>query len=281
MNTGVYKIRNIINNDYYIGSCSHIKGFPSRWSNHRRLLRANKHHSIILQRAWNKYGEHEFIFEILEECEPQRCVSREQYYFNTLNPKYNILQVAGSSFGRKLTSEQIQKLKDRFYDWMKGDNNWNKSPEKREFYRNRIKIINPRLYFTEESRRKIGDFHRNKPKSEIQKKRMSDAQLGTPKSNSHKENMSKHMKKWAEDNMMGDKNYFYGKRFTGNTNPNFSGYFRFKNKVTNDEIICSQSEFAKRFNFDSGRVSAICSGKRKTHKKWFCVGKEESYGKKI
>lgn len=271
MITGVYQIKNVITNDIYVGSCSHKNGFKLRWSNHIRSLKKGTHHSIILQRAWNKYGEQNFKFEILEQCESEKCIELEQYYFDALSPKYNVLKVAGSSLGRKLTLEHIEKLKNRSYDWMKGDNNWNKSDDKREFYRQ--KLLNNPIYINEIGREKISNYHKGVPKTDIQKMRMSLSKLGVPKSKEHIEKIKISKKIWAEENMRGNKNYFYGKKFIGEYNPNFSGYFRFKNKLTNEEIICSQTEFKIKYNFDSGKVSALCLGKRKSHHKWICLGK--------
>jgi hypothetical protein len=39
--------------------------------------------------------------EILEYCDPDKVVSREQYYIDLLKPQYNILKVAGSLVGFK------------------------------------------------------------------------------------------------------------------------------------------------------------------------------------
>jgi len=86
MITGIYKIKNTINNNNYIGSAKNIK---RRWDRHRCGLRNNKHENIILQRAWNKYGEENFVFEIIEECNINDLLSLEQTYLN-LKPKYNI-----------------------------------------------------------------------------------------------------------------------------------------------------------------------------------------------
>lgn len=76
---GIYKIENIINNKVYIGSSNNIE---RRWKEHKRLLNNNKHHSIKLQRAWNKYGSENFKFSVLEECEVDRLLYLEQYYID-------------------------------------------------------------------------------------------------------------------------------------------------------------------------------------------------------
>lgn len=95
MKIGVYQIRNIGNNDLYVGSTT--ISFKSRWSGHRRLLRSNKHHSIHLQRAWNKYGEESFVFEVLTTCPQEYCPKLEQWFLDSLEPRYNIKKKAINS----------------------------------------------------------------------------------------------------------------------------------------------------------------------------------------
>lgn len=55
-----------------------------------------------------KYGYSSFQLEILEYCDIADLTEREQYYLDKLNPKYNILKIAGSSLGHKLTEETKQ-----------------------------------------------------------------------------------------------------------------------------------------------------------------------------
>ena len=98
MNTGVYKILNLVNGKFYIGSTSAL-GFKKRWWCHQKDLRASNHHNQHLQNSWNKYGEPQFQFEIVEKCCPSQCLSREQHYIDTLHPAYNILAMAGSPRG--------------------------------------------------------------------------------------------------------------------------------------------------------------------------------------
>jgi group I intron endonuclease len=60
---------------------------------------------MLINKALIKYGYSNFSLEILEYCEPSRVVTREQYYIDLLKPEYNILKVAGSSWGYKHTEE--------------------------------------------------------------------------------------------------------------------------------------------------------------------------------
>ena len=60
---GIYKIRNVVNQKFYVGSSNDIK---DRFRQHRKLLRGNRHHCKHLQAAWNKYGEECFKFEVVD-----------------------------------------------------------------------------------------------------------------------------------------------------------------------------------------------------------------------
>jgi len=107
MNSGIYQIRNVINEKIYIGSAINI---DRRWNEHVSLLKRTKHHSRHLQSAWNKYGEENFEFSILEECEKEQLVEREQYYLDTLCPEYNVCKIAYSQLGMKHTPEAREKM---------------------------------------------------------------------------------------------------------------------------------------------------------------------------
>ena len=104
--SGIYEIRNIINNKKYVGSAASIK---SRWEKHRRTLRNNDHANPHLQNAWNKYGEFSFTYSILEVCPKNILIEREQYYIDLLCPEYNIRKVASSNYGLKRTKEMNEK----------------------------------------------------------------------------------------------------------------------------------------------------------------------------
>lgn len=104
----VYRIRNTISGDFYIGSSIDIQ---ERFRRHKRDLRNSKHHSIILQRAYNKYGEEAFIYEVLEKCTREEIIDRENFYLEALRPVYNICPTAQSLLGRKLSEEHKEKLR--------------------------------------------------------------------------------------------------------------------------------------------------------------------------
>ena len=106
---GIYRIYNIKNDKLYVGSAVNLH---QRRHAHFSLLKHNKHHSIYLQRAYNKYGEDSFFFEAIEFCEKEILIEREQYYIDTLNPDYNICRVAGNKLGVKSSKKSVnQRLK--------------------------------------------------------------------------------------------------------------------------------------------------------------------------
>jgi group I intron endonuclease len=95
----IYKIESKCNPErIYIGSASNIQ---DRWNRHKRDLKNNKHHSIKLQRHYNKYGVNDLLFIIIEPCLPEFLILREQYYLDILKPYFNTNIYANSPKGIK------------------------------------------------------------------------------------------------------------------------------------------------------------------------------------
>ncbi|WEG18630.1 GIY-YIG nuclease family protein [Alkalihalophilus pseudofirmus] len=116
--SGIYEIKNNLNNKVYVGSAVDIF---TRWKNHINNLNRNTHHSKHLQNAWNKYGGGNFKFKVLEYVDKDHLINREQYWMDELNAYssdlgYNIQSIAGSPLGRKMSDETKQ--------------NWSKSRRK-------------------------------------------------------------------------------------------------------------------------------------------------------
>lgn len=139
----IYKIQNLKTNQIYIGSAIN---FAKRKYYHLYDLKNNKHHSIILQNSFNKHGEENFEFSVIEEVyEKENLIKREQYYIDTLKPKYNCSKTAGSPLGvkhtlqarlnmskahlgKKLTPESIAKRTLK----QSGENHWSYGKERPE-----------------------------------------------------------------------------------------------------------------------------------------------------
>lgn len=115
MKSGIYKILNKATNKIYIGSAINLK---NRWVEHRKVLRGNRHINILLQNAWNKYGENAFEFIVIECCEPIKLIEREQFWLDQAkcfapDDGYNICKIAGNTLGYRHSADTINKFKNR------------------------------------------------------------------------------------------------------------------------------------------------------------------------
>jgi group I intron endonuclease len=120
--TGIYMIYNNISKKSYIGSAVNIykRIFGSSSWSHLKALTENRHINIHLQNAYNKHGVSVFSFRILEICNKESLLIREQFYLDSLlhaqNPlkfrkkAYNICPTAGSPLGRKMSTNTKTKL---------------------------------------------------------------------------------------------------------------------------------------------------------------------------
>lgn len=80
-NFGIYSITCTVNNIVYIGSTE--ISFKKRWKKHKQRLRNNYHENNYLQNTWNKYGESNFIFEIVEQLNNvDKVKERESYWLS-------------------------------------------------------------------------------------------------------------------------------------------------------------------------------------------------------
>lgn len=111
--SGIYKITCTANNRLYIGSAINIR---KRIYQHIWDLRRLAHHSITLQRAWDKYGETAFTYEVLELVLAPFLLEREQYWLDKLQPfderGFNIAHYSQAFHtGMKATPETLEKLR--------------------------------------------------------------------------------------------------------------------------------------------------------------------------
>jgi group I intron endonuclease len=105
----VYCIKNILTNEVYIGSTSRL---DKRIEIHKLDLHKNKHHSYLLQESFNKYGEENFLIEILEIVDNKLDLTkREQYYIDSYNSVFNICKNSETSDGVKRRPVTIEKVR--------------------------------------------------------------------------------------------------------------------------------------------------------------------------
>lgn len=110
MATGIYRIKNLINGYLYVEGSVNLE---RRRAEHFNMLQKNKHSNINMQSAFNLYGEGNFIFDILEYCEPKDLVKREQYYIDLFQPEYNICSIVNKSL------QKTRNPKINYTEWYK------------------------------------------------------------------------------------------------------------------------------------------------------------------
>ena len=149
----------------YIGSATDLK---DRERGHFKDLRKGNHNNGRLQNHFNKYGEADLVFEVIESGEyvgKNHLLSREQGWFDPYKsvgrelPYFNVAPIAGSQLGIKRTEEQCKKNGERFI----GHIPWNKGKTG---------------IYSEEALKIMGDSSRHRVPSEYNRKRSSEANIG-------------------------------------------------------------------------------------------------------
>lgn len=110
--SGVYIIRNLIDNRVYIGS---TKSLYQRYCQHLRRLSNGNHPSIYLSNFCKKHGIYEFVFEIIELCDSGILLSREQHwidFYQSYKREYgfNSAKIAKNNSGFKLSEDAKLKI---------------------------------------------------------------------------------------------------------------------------------------------------------------------------
>jgi len=196
----IYKATNRINGLSYIGQTIQ----PLKY----RIKKHFNGKETYFSNALHKYGDENFDWEIIEECNSKEQLNeREQYYIsklNTLRPNgYNLtLGGDGGTLGYKHTEETKEKLR---------------KPK------------------SEETKKKLSESHKGKKLSEETKEKISKMWSGDGNpmyGKTHSKETKRKISEKAKINNKGEKNPMYGKK--GDKSPHF-------NKSRNDyiwKIIC-------------------------------------------
>jgi group I intron endonuclease len=167
LKSGVYRWTNKVNENTYIGSSTNLG--PRLQQYYGKSLENNK--TSLICRAILKYGYENFTLEILEYCDKDKTIQREQYYMDLLKPVYNILLVAGSPLGRKLPLEvKIKMAKSKL--------GFTHSEETKAL----MSEIGKTRIFSDITRARISLAHQGKKFSLETLTKMSEAKLGIKRS---------------------------------------------------------------------------------------------------
>lgn len=89
---GIYIWRNLKNQVVYIGQSMDCM---ARRRKHRHMLNNGTHFNSYLQRAWLKYGEDAFKFEVVVTCAVEQLTSEEQRVADTFREGGHVLYNSG------------------------------------------------------------------------------------------------------------------------------------------------------------------------------------------
>lgn len=153
MNSGIYKITNKVNGKFYIGSSNNIK---RRWGHHKSNLRSGTHTNYHLQNSYDKHGEDQFEFVLIEEVRRANLLAKEQEYldeaFGGDQEIYNISRVAGSPMAGLNHTEEVKQL---LSEKLSGENHPHYGKPVSEEWRRKISKSNKR--FTDEQEASFRD----------------------------------------------------------------------------------------------------------------------------
>lgn len=108
---GIYGIINKINGKVYVGQTG--ERFLRRYWHHQWKLRDNSHDNTYLQNAWNKYGEDNFDYVVIEVVRDSSLLDELEIkyidYYKKNNLSYNMLLGGGGRRGFKM-SDNAKKI---------------------------------------------------------------------------------------------------------------------------------------------------------------------------
>lgn len=116
MNSGIYILYNIFTGRKYIGSSRNLR---HRKSSHFSGMRTGSHENYKILREVNQYGVDGFRWEVLETCEIDKLMEREQWWLDNLKPELNIALIADNhsctetEVRKQSRREQAEKVRGR------------------------------------------------------------------------------------------------------------------------------------------------------------------------
>jgi group I intron endonuclease len=105
----IYQLSSLSTGKKYIGSTA---DFLRRRKDHAWKLRGNRHPNSHLQRIYNKHGEEDLFFRIVEECAADALHERENDWIAKTQPELNLAPVAGSLLGFKRSEETKRRMSE-------------------------------------------------------------------------------------------------------------------------------------------------------------------------
>lgn len=196
--TGVYSIVHVASGKRYVGSAA--QSFRARMNGHLSALRKGRHHSIRLQRSWNKYGEDAFEWRIDECTRPEFAVACEQVFIDfrkSSDPTlgFNIYPTAGSPRGNKQSDDTKEKIRAKATGRLVSDATRARmsasSMNPPQITRDRLSAAGKGRQHTAEAKAKIAESNRRRgPRSAATRAKIGEGHRGRKASEEAKARMS-------------------------------------------------------------------------------------------
>lgn len=264
---GIYMIKNKVNGNIYVGQAADIY---ERWKEHISLLRRGKHVNNHLQRAWNKYGDDNFEFSIVEECGENALNDREIYWiteYDSYHNGYNQTLGGGGVRGFKHDEETKQRISES----LKGENAPWYGKQRSEETKVKIGQASKERWSNPENHPMYGKHH-----TEESKEKMSESHKGKTLTDEHKAKLSKASS--------GENNPMYGIRLYGEDNPNFGNHkLAGENNPRCRAVYCYElneyfwgaKDAANKYGFSKTGITECCRHRQQT------CGKHPITGEKL
>ena len=250
---GIYKITNLHNGRFYIGSA---KNLSSRYKSHHSSLRRNKHHNQYLQNDWNKYKDTAiYEFTAIQFTSEEQRLLVEQKWLDKLfddpgccNHKRKVNSKPRSRYSNtpEETGRKISEIRKRNWKDLKYRKEQTKKLKKYAFKPKTCTFISPEGNVTTITN--YSEFCRNNP----QYRKQGFVGLGLEKTKSYK-GWTKYKptsKKIIQMNKNGAKTWW------------------FRNPAVEEIKIINLLKFCRENSLSCPSMHMVHSGKRKSHKGW-------------
>ena len=183
---GIYEIINIVNNKRYIGQSVNIS---ARFRHHKNKLRKNEHRNLYLQNAWSKYGEENFVFNIITICDETELDELEKKYiiiYNTCERTYGYNIDNGGNSNKHLSVETRKKISEAHKKENLSDETIKKMSEsaknrcEMQWWKDHYHDILTGRNISEETKKKMSEAHMDKKHSNETRTKISNALKGDP-----------------------------------------------------------------------------------------------------
>jgi group I intron endonuclease len=221
--SGIYIITCNTNGKVYVGQSQRIH---NRWKGHIGLLVKGTHGNEHLQRAWNKYGEENFVFEILLSLDPADSPELSDYWedyfiriFKSIDREYGFnrsevghgcsdaarIETAKANKARVWTEEMREKIRiaNSKRIWSresreKDAESQRALPPQSAKTREKKRIAATGRTHSDEVKKKIGLKHKGKIVSEETRRKLSEFNKGKPSPTKGKKMSEESRKKMSE-----------------------------------------------------------------------------------